>query len=581
MVAALNLLFPQQQKEDQSERMRRGKARYPSMFTAVSLPPRVGGSLSRILMIKLVPQGPGESRIRQRTMDTQDKVSLASWRPTWDFQAVKMPNNTGPGSIQHKQGKLVCHNHWFSRHRRLQKVDEPHNLHRCKQEEVSQGSLCSHRNHLECSTSYWNYIDEMYSNIRQGEYETTDKLDQYIKQLVEKCQYENENEKEVCQTELLFHATKHFEVKKWVRQLKECKDITYDHLLEHAKQHECMVKDFNWHKTNGDVVTTATIDEIKTFKPKYKSDDYQGKGSSGRTCGRCDQSHPQGECPAWGKKCHRCGKSNHFSMCCRSRHSNETKDRDHHGSSCKSGKDSWRKRRSWSRPGKCYKSEESEDRSTLRTRSAHKIELESFKNHDEDLHWRHPEEEFDGEPHSDMDLHERQPQNSFQNHCSCTYFVKKTFHTISRSKLVGSISNETDPEEKIKIIMVLQIKLPHRNGINNLRVKVGNGAEANILSLNFFRTMFPHALDKQCYSNRGFLRRPRTNLECYGDSKLTNHTSIELRLQHYSENPFQDQPSHDRSRSWGPQGKYRWSRSRSRTKSSQMDFFQDHQWQPY
>ena len=35
---------------------------------------------------------------------------------------------------------------------------------------------------LEVSTSYWNHINEMYSDIRQGEHETTD---QHIKDLVE------------------------------------------------------------------------------------------------------------------------------------------------------------------------------------------------------------------------------------------------------------------------------------------------------------------------------------------------------------------------------------------------------------
>ena len=49
-------------------------------------------------------------------------------------------------------------------------------------------------NTLEVSTSYWNHIDEMYSNIKQGEHETTDQLDQNIKDLVERCQYSTENE---------------------------------------------------------------------------------------------------------------------------------------------------------------------------------------------------------------------------------------------------------------------------------------------------------------------------------------------------------------------------------------------------
>ena len=65
---------------------------------------------------------------------------------------------------------------------------------------------------LEVSTSYWNHIDKIYSDIKQGDNESTDQLDQHIKNLVKGCQYSTE-EKLVCRTELLFHATKHFEVK--------------------------------------------------------------------------------------------------------------------------------------------------------------------------------------------------------------------------------------------------------------------------------------------------------------------------------------------------------------------------------
>ena len=52
--------------------------------------------------------------------------------------------------------------------------------------------------------------------------------------------------------------------------------------------------------------------------------------------------------------------------------------------------------------------------------------------------------------------------------------------------------------------------------------------------------MFPHTLDKQGYPQDGFLRRSRTNLKCYDDRKLINHGSIKLRLQHYSDESFQD-----------------------------------------
>ena len=152
------------------------------------------------------------------------------------------------------------------------------------------------------------------------------------------------------------------------------------------------------------------------------------------------------------------------------------------------------------------------------TQSAHSIELNSFQDYPAKLHESH----------------------SFQDHQESNDFVKKTFCTINRSKSVASISNEMDPEGKTNILMILSIKLPHQNGIDNMRVKVDDGVEANILPLDSFRTMFPHALNKHSYPKVGFLRGSRTNLECYDDGKLINHGSIKLRLQQYSEKSFQD-----------------------------------------
>ena len=77
---------------------------------------------------------------------------------------------------------------------------------------------------------------------------------------------------------------------------------------------------------------------------------------------------------------------------------------------------------------------------------------------------------------------------------------------------MASISNETDPDDKTKILTIMNIKLPHQNGIDNMRVKVDDSAEANILPLDSFRTMFPHALDKHGYPKDRFLRGSRTNL---------------------------------------------------------------------
>ena len=160
-------------------------------------------------------------------------------------------------------------------------------------------------NTLEVSTSHWNYIDEMYSDIWQGEQETTDQLDQCIKMLVERCSYTSAEEKMRCQLELLFHAMKHFKVKKWVRlQTALNETVTFNKLLQHAKQHEATVKDFQQHKSNRGVVTSTTINEIRTFKRKGQGSRARDR-SKGKICGKCGTSHPPRECPAWGKKCHK------------------------------------------------------------------------------------------------------------------------------------------------------------------------------------------------------------------------------------------------------------------------------------
>ena len=176
------------------------------------------------------------------------------------------------------------------------------------------------------------------------------------------------------------------------------------------------------------------------------------------------------------------------------------------------------------------KHQQSRSRSNEVTKSAHSIVSASFQDHSGNLH------------RDSADLHGQQRGQTGDLHgaSNSTEFLKQSFSTISRSKSVASISNDTDPEGKTKILTVLQIKLPHHNGTDDVTVKVDDGAEGNILPLNSFRAMFPHALDANAYLKPGFLRGSKTTLECYDDGKLVNHGSIKLRLQHYSEGSFQD-----------------------------------------
>ena len=263
---------------------------------------------------------------------------------------------------------------------------------------------------LEVSTSYWNHIDEMYSNIRQGKQETTDQLDQRIKILVEKCGYTTENEKKQHQLELLFHAMKHFKVKKWVRsQTAQKETVTFDKLLQHAKQHEANIKDFHQHKSNRGVAMATTIDEIRTFKHR-KVQGQRAKGNQGKICGKCGMSHPPRECPAWGKKCHKCGNKNHFSTQCRSKQSGARNRKSHSTSRGRKGK------------GKPH---HSRSRSKSVTKSAHSIESAPFQDHLDNLHGENTDLHGESaDPHGEQreNLH---GTNSFQDHQESTDFLKQ------------------------------------------------------------------------------------------------------------------------------------------------------------
>ena len=78
------------------------------------------------------------------------------------------------------------------------------------------------------------------------------------------------------------------------------------------------------------------------------------------------------------------------------------------------------------------------------------MESASFQDHPDDLHG----------------------ESAYLHGPNSTEFLKQSFSTISRLKSVASISNNTDPEGKTKILTVLQLKLPHHNGIDDVTVKV-------------------------------------------------------------------------------------------------------------
>ncbi|KAJ3655671.1 hypothetical protein Zmor_014792 [Zophobas morio] len=64
----------------------------------------------------------------------------------------------------------------------------------------------------------------------------------------------------------------------------------------------------------------------ETYKKKQQDDSQKKQETVTRfLCTRCKTQHCVRNCPAFGKKCHRCGKMNHFKICCRVKEVREVK----------------------------------------------------------------------------------------------------------------------------------------------------------------------------------------------------------------------------------------------------------------
>ena len=169
-------------------------------------------------------------------------------------------------------------------------------------------------NSFEKSSSLWQARDEYLSDIKQSKHQTTAELDIYIKDLIRRCQFPQEDQ-ESCKIDLLYHATAHFEVRKFVHNAKP-EELKYDHMIELAKAHERTCQEYQIHKQAHSVAPPSNYSNpliqtnalLKSFQ----------KGPPKKTCGTCGCSHNHGECPAHSTTCSKCGHMNHWAQQCRS-----------------------------------------------------------------------------------------------------------------------------------------------------------------------------------------------------------------------------------------------------------------------
>ena len=170
-------------------------------------------------------------------------------------------------------------------------------------------------NSFEKSSSHWQARDEYLSDIKQDKNQTTAELDIYIKDLIRRCQFPPEDQ-ESRKIDLLYHATAHFEVRKFVHNAKH-EELKYDRMIEVAKAHERTCQEYQIHKQAHSMANPSNSYANPLIQTNALSKSFQ-KGPPRKTCDKCGRSHSHGDCPAYGTTCSKCGRPNHWAQQCRS-----------------------------------------------------------------------------------------------------------------------------------------------------------------------------------------------------------------------------------------------------------------------
>ena len=86
--------------------------------------------------------------------------------------------------------------------------------------------------------------------------------------------------------------------------------------------------------------------------------------------------------------------------------------------------------------------------------------------------------------------------------------------------------------QRDEAFVLINIKLPNRNGIHKLRLKIDTGAQGNTLPVSTFRRMFPEKLDADGFPNikKRFINKKK--LIAYNGTPVKCSANIQIPCQY-------------------------------------------------
>ena len=395
-------------------------------------------------------------------------------------------------------------------------------------------------NSFEKSSSHWQARDEYLSDIKQAESQTTAELDIYIKDLIRWCQFPPEDQ-ESRKIDLLYHATAHFEVRKFVHNAKK-EELTYDRMIKVAKAHERTCQEYQIHKQAHSMANPSNSYANPLIQSNALSKSFQ-KGPPKKTCGKCGRSHSHADCPAFGTTCSKCGCQNHWAQQCRSsgrRNSSTSRSpfpgRPQNRQRCFSnnkpnkgrgqGGGNAKQKSTPKRPGYgCGRGGGKPFKTNALTvtglsGSQHPPKVDGLGGH---------ETRESVSINADLPRPAHPPKVSgeqFSNTFACDALTSNSNELYDPPSNKGKAYTDMDSDGKTEIITDITCKF--KGKLIAMEVKVDPGSETNCIPLSHFRCLFPQLCNQDGTPKESTLEPTLAQFEAYDGGIMTSHGWIIL-----------------------------------------------------
>ena len=342
--------------------------------------------------------------------------------------------------------------------------------------------------------------------------------------------------------DLLYHATAHFEVRKFVHNAKK-EELKYDRMIEVAKAHKWTCQEYQIHKQAHSMANPSNSYSNPLIQTNALSKSFQ-KGPPKKTCGKCGRSHNHSDCPAHGTTCGKCGHLNHWAQQCRSsgRRNSSTgcspsPGRPQNRQRCSSGNKP-NKGRGRGRGGNVKQKSTPKRPGNGHGRGGGK----PFKTNALTVTGlsgsQHPPK-VDGPGGNEtkesvsMNADLRRPAHppkvsgeQFHNTFMCDALISNGNELYDPPSNKGKAYTDTDSDGKTEIITDITCKF--KGKLIAMEVKVDPGSETNCIPLSHFRCLFPQLCRKDGTPKENALEPTLAQFEAYDGGIMTSHRWIIL-----------------------------------------------------